>query len=784
MNTAKAAKSRRQQESDRGAVLVVVLLVMIALLGLGMTGLFLTGGSIQMNSNINLRNQALVVAEAGIERARAILNNPNLSPDIPALLGPTVANAADDPVQTLAQCQGADARRGAVLRDNGTALVSVAYPSVDRSTNLPGTGATTGATVTVSPTMGTYTVYIRQDLRDCRMGNFTCDVAPVAAASSTGGAGGAAGAGGSSGAGGASAAGVEACATPPPAGVPPNGVVIVRSEGVASDGRTRVVLEVTMSPSHGVGLGAGTPLSALCASGANGCDDNASVQTGIVVGGGPLPSQGGASGSGAGGTTGAGGGTGAAGGAGGTTGALPGAGGASAGGAAGTVSGAGGAGGGGSGGSSGCKSTRCARIATLGVWGLWNRYVSRSSNDSGSAMFREWLDQANDECQMVGSITDFGGGRLLTSGDTDPLKNYNVLILLDMYHTNADRWGCASHWEVTLGSKLYGCSWPQLNCYPDGNASYKDCPLIGQNTCGQQRCDAPKCSFNRCCNNATGACEKPNYDCTVCGTDYARNTTSYQMGHQPVLTTPEIDYISEWVQRGNAIVTTAGYYYDAPHVESINKILRRFGLKYDTRGGSDTGKVIKSLEAADGVDLCSSTPSGTPGGGCPGGDGGGDFLRGDTPGHYPFDFRHRVDRLQVRGAIPLVPVSGGLGTPELSVRVQCPRPIKDTYYGNNTSGGKDQKCNQGPPAACGTNESDSTYWRNIGYTVKDIGAGGGRVVAWGDEWLTYNTLWSAWNKNVYDPNEYPCQSPSSVVYQASAFWDNIIGWLTENKTCN
>jgi hypothetical protein len=53
-----------------------VLIVMIALLGLGMAGLFLTSGTIQMNTNINLRNQALIVAEAGIERAREVLNTP------------------------------------------------------------------------------------------------------------------------------------------------------------------------------------------------------------------------------------------------------------------------------------------------------------------------------------------------------------------------------------------------------------------------------------------------------------------------------------------------------------------------------------------------------------------------------------------------------------------------------------------------------------------------------------------------------------------------------------
>jgi len=72
--------------ADVGAVLLVVLIVMVALLGLGMTGLFLTSSSIQMNTNINLRNQAIVVAEAGLERARGILNDRNSTPALPALL--------------------------------------------------------------------------------------------------------------------------------------------------------------------------------------------------------------------------------------------------------------------------------------------------------------------------------------------------------------------------------------------------------------------------------------------------------------------------------------------------------------------------------------------------------------------------------------------------------------------------------------------------------------------------------------------------------------------------
>jgi len=40
---------------ETGAVLVVVLLAMIALLGMGLTGLYLTSGSIPMSAQINVR---------------------------------------------------------------------------------------------------------------------------------------------------------------------------------------------------------------------------------------------------------------------------------------------------------------------------------------------------------------------------------------------------------------------------------------------------------------------------------------------------------------------------------------------------------------------------------------------------------------------------------------------------------------------------------------------------------------------------------------------------------
>lgn len=693
MKTAIADRCRDHRNGDRGAVLMVVLIVMVALLGLGMTGLFLTSGSIQMNANINMRNQALVVAEAGIERAQAILNNPLTTPNLPALLAPAVTNPLfDEPIQNSNQCQGE--RRGAVLRDGANPLFDISYSPVNRTGDLPAAGGTSGGLAVLNASMGKYTVYLRQDTRDCRMGNYTCDLAP------------------------SMDAGVEACATPPPVGVPPNGVVVVRSEGVASDGRTRVVLEVTMSPSHGMSLGPGNPLAALCASGANGCDDNASVQSGIVVTS-PGPSVGGTSGSGAGGVGGAGG---AGGVSTGTTGALPGVGGSGGGGATGTSTG--GTGGGGSGGSTSCQSKHGARIAIIGEWGLWNAYVSNATNDSGSALFRAWLDENFGGCQPIGMIDgrQFGGGRL----KKEYLDPYNVLIALDLFHSNNDRWGCLSQWNT-------GCNAPPgHNCYGPGGGLPRACP------------DAL---------------------CTGC----PAGSTSYMVGTQPSLTAGEVQIITDWLKAGNGLVSTIGYYYDAPQAGNINKILNQIGLAYQTNGD---GTVPSSLGTMNGygIDLCSAT-SGDPT--CPGSDsGGGDFRRtdGTTPGHFPFDFVKPVNRLQVRGAVPISTTGSQpiLADLKLAARVQCARPLASN-----------DRCVTGAPASCNNAlVSMPPFWQNAGYTAENIGGSstGGRVVVWGDEWMTYNTLWGAWREDVYAvPALAPCASPPP--YQAAEFWENIIAWL-------
>jgi Tfp pilus assembly protein PilX len=392
----------------------VVLIVMVALLGLGMTGLFLTSSSIQMNTNINLRNQAIVVAEAGLERARGILNDKNSTPSLPALLAGSNPGAGDDVPISANACDGI-AARGAVLVDSLSAgctagptfckLQNVNYPtSINRSSGMPAASGTV-----VQPTMGQYTVYIRQDQADCRMGNFVCDNATSSADG-----------------------GVVLVPCVPPAGAPPpNGAVVVRSEGVASDGRTRVVLEVTMAPNSGA-IAWNTPLSALCAAGANGCDDNSSVQSGIVVNSGAPQTPPSNGGSGAGGATSAGG----AGGSGTTTpiGGI-GAGGAVATGGVVSTGGSGSGGAHGTGGSSGCVPSACPSLATMGVFG----------NDP-VVNFKIWLADHSSSCLTQDLAVDTN---VITAAMLAP---YKIVIVLDVGHSQQDY----DTFNATSPTNLYG----------------------------------------------------------------------------------------------------------------------------------------------------------------------------------------------------------------------------------------------------------------------------------------------------------------------------------------
>lgn len=238
-------RKNTQWRRDAGAVLITVMLVMLGLLGLGLTALWLTGGNLQIAANSNLRNQALYVAEMGIEEVRADLNGPTPR-DMPDLL-----NGGDDPthddipvnVADWLDSNGRPRHLGAIYKTAGGKVLSDPSGGID----FPpagfnrGSGSGGSGSAPQSTTMGKYTVWIRNDTAELRQGAWNTDA---------------------------------------------NNTVVIRSRGLGPDGKTTVVLEVTLGPGTAGGGAGGTSGGnppVLCNSGKNACDDNNSVQNGIVV---------------------------------------------------------------------------------------------------------------------------------------------------------------------------------------------------------------------------------------------------------------------------------------------------------------------------------------------------------------------------------------------------------------------------------------------------------------------------------------------------------------------
>ncbi|HEY0714771.1 MAG TPA: pilus assembly PilX N-terminal domain-containing protein, partial [Polyangia bacterium] len=181
-------RSHSRGEIDRGVALITVMLVMLALLGLGITALWITSGNLKIVATTSLRTQALYVAEAGIEAVRSDLNGAAPRDLTRLLVGDR------DPLDDLPTGRGVDDSGqpngvGAIYTYvDGTRLRDVAFPPARFQRGSAGT-----AESPVSTTMGTYTVWIRNDTGELRQGKITMDG---------------------------------------------NGSVVVRSRGVAVDGRT------------------------------------------------------------------------------------------------------------------------------------------------------------------------------------------------------------------------------------------------------------------------------------------------------------------------------------------------------------------------------------------------------------------------------------------------------------------------------------------------------------------------------------------------------------------
>jgi hypothetical protein len=656
------------RRGDKGAVLVVVLLVMMALLGLGLTGLYLTTGTIQMNANINMRNQALQVAEAGIQRAKEVLNRrgiPGWDPNISGLLSATTSPANQTlPTMTLPDaipattddCLGGDNfQKGAVLRDEPGSVTGCASTSAYFNCAL---SAMTDPNDPNNPrSLGNYTVFVRQDQAECRLGG-NLNICENGRGSSSS----------------------LSCVDGIGNAITSNGIVVVRSEGTAADNRTMVAIEVTMARNPNPSI-MDTRLATVCPAGQAGCDDNASVQQGITVSGAlapppPTPPTGGSTETGgASGSAGVSGSAGAS--AGGATSPLAGAV-ASGGESGGAGVGGGGAGSGGASSASstvpGCTYDKCNVIAVIGHMGPWDWNALDCNNKlpTGTLM-QTWLSKHTSNC----TIKEFDIEDPASQINTDPeaaIAPFKIILLRDIRHTKAER----------------------------------------------------RARMVKMCNN---------------------NWTDPYPGSTPgPFRNSLATALVEWVKDGGGLITTLGYENTAGETGPVNKVLKPMGIAY-----SELSSEVKLLPS--GANFLTT--------------GGGSFLT-----HPPIAsvLNAGVNALQGTGVCGIVGWNGASEVPLYQSWSPYNR-LTTGQYKEADDFSVFMKIVEGSPAKP----------HAVGVAMEFHS---GRVIALGDEWITYDTDWtpdpSRGCSAVAKPSIPGWVSSSNSCTQS--FWENILAWLTATCT--
>lgn len=104
------------------------------------------------------------------------------------------------------------------------------------------------------------------------------------------------------------------------------------------------------------------------------------------------------------------------------------------------------------------------------------------------------------------------------------------------------------------------------------------------------------------------------------------------------------------------------------------------------------------------------------------------------------------------GSTPILPRNGGMTVP---VRSWVPHPVTTGVTAVGVDNGYEVE---------GSGTALASEGGYVLLRAKEVGSG--HVLAWGDEWITYNTEWS-----------------SSAGYQVEQLWLNMIKWLTAAKVC-
>jgi hypothetical protein len=710
-----SARRNRRRSRETGAVLVVVLLAMIGLLGLGLTGLYLTSGSIQMSSNITMRNQALYVAEAGIQTAKSVLNRtvagiPNWTPNLNSMLngGSPTGNPialpagyvdqipnqkAFDPSGCLGVQDDGQKTPGAYLRDDpgvgGCRRDTSAYIDCNYPTSVVHNEVTAdNPNLLFAQYMGRYTLYIRQDLAECRKN------APDS-----------------------------------------NQIVVIRSEGTASDNRTTVVLEVTMSPNPNAKV-INTGIASVCPAGASGCDDNSSVQQGIVVAGTLHGSAGapGAGGDAAGGAPGAGGTTAPSS----TSG--PSLGGSASGGAAGSPASGGAGGTGGTGGSTGpCGSqSNCSsgQVCCSGTCVTPNSpdthdkcgpcAISCTSAQTCCSGVCTDLSSDHNNCGQCGMACNPGRICCANACETDPgCPSLAIIGTFGPWDLNY-RYGPGqgvSRMKTWLSQHSAGCGAKPLTIFdpsdPNNPANLLTAARLAQyqviilldvkhNDDDLQRFLAGK--YETC---------TPSY----CGV----GMPGYMGNMRDLTTTGEAAVLADWVKKGGGLMTIIGLANNPVEPAFHNLVLKDSGIQYSTTNVSMLGGTV--------------VISGTWG--------------GASQGTYGF----------ARDSFPSTGLSSVITNGVMALRAMQAFEVlpNDTHTANVAAyarGYGKQRIAWNP---------DKYTANNVYSTIGVAGTfGSGRLNVWGDEWITYDTVWG-------DP--VTGKSVDGNTYTADQYWNNVIHWL-------
>jgi hypothetical protein len=202
---------------------------------------------------------------------------------------------------------------------------------------------------------------------------------------------------------------------------------------------------------------------------------------------------------------------------------------------------------------------------------------------------------------------------------------------------------------------------------------------------------------------------------------------------------------------GGGIATTIGYYREAKEAGTVNSILQPFNLAYLTDGSGHIVNILGGIYDSThhgGVNVGqhgAATESGNYT----------DFI--NSP---PFNYAKTVTLLQISAGVPLTTLASGPIAFATVQSKECPMTDADKGGTNQNSScftfSALSACTSAAPA------SNDGLPRTLGYYYS---SGKARVVAWADEWLTYDSVWETQSQ---------C---GTVVYQPNLYWENVIRWL-------